>query len=221
MGSSSGAPLLVAHPSRGKEDLGDQRRLRWCCGVSSEGRWAEATAEAGRLAALAAPMIAVALLQLMMQVISTIMVGHLGEVPLAGAAIAGSLTNVSGFSVLVSVDSFIYIYLNFKSSFTVKARSGRGENKAGLIGAWFALELSSASRVRSSWIGFRVPSDWNVWLTNAPPPGTVLVGMRVLHILRMTMPTDRAGSDSYPVTSDHICSSIRGTRTWGQKARGA
>ncbi|ONL94292.1 Protein DETOXIFICATION 12 [Zea mays] len=100
MGSSSGAPLLVAHPSRGKEDLGDQRRLRWCCGVSSEGRWAEATAEAGRLAALAAPMIAVALLQLMMQVISTIMVGHLGEVPLAGAAIAGSLTNVSGFSVL-------------------------------------------------------------------------------------------------------------------------
>nr|ACG47293.1 transparent testa 12 protein [Zea mays] len=103
MGSSSGAPLLVAHPSRGKEDLGDQRRLRWCCGVSSEGRWAEATAEAGRLAALAAPMIAVALLQLMMQVISTIMVGHLGEVPLAGAAIAGSLTNVSGFSVLMGL----------------------------------------------------------------------------------------------------------------------
>jgi len=113
MGSSE-APLLLAHPREGKEDpgadVGDRRRLRCCwwwrrCGASSEGWWAEATAEAGRLAALAAPMIAVALLQLMMQLISTIMVGHLGEVPLAGAAIANSLTNVSGFSVLVSVDS--------------------------------------------------------------------------------------------------------------------
>lgn len=115
MGSSE-APLLLAHPREGKEDpesdLGDRRRLRWWrrrCGASSEGWWAEATAEAGRLAALAAPMIAVALLQLMMQLISTIMVGHLGEVPLAGAAIANSLTNVSGFSVLVSVDSLVHL----------------------------------------------------------------------------------------------------------------
>lgn len=59
--------------------------------------------ESGRLAALAAPMIAVALLQLMMQLISTVMVGHLGEVALAGAAIANSLTNVSGFSVLIGL----------------------------------------------------------------------------------------------------------------------
>ena len=109
MGSSE-APLLLAKEDPGA-DVGDRRRLRccccwwWRCGASSEGWWAEATAEAGRLAALAAPMIAVALLQLMMQLISTIMVGHLGEVPLAGAAIANSLTNVSGFSVLVSVDS--------------------------------------------------------------------------------------------------------------------
>jgi len=102
MGSSE-APLLLAHPREGKEDpgadVGDGRCWWWRrCGASSEGWWAEA----GRLAA---PMIAVALLQLMMQLISTIMVGHLGEVPLAGAAIANSLTNVSGFSVLVSVDS--------------------------------------------------------------------------------------------------------------------
>ena len=58
--------------------------------------------ESGRLVALAAPMIAVALLQLLMQLISTVMVGHLGEVALAGAAIANSLTNVCGFSILVS-----------------------------------------------------------------------------------------------------------------------
>lgn len=61
--------------------------------------------ESGRLVALAAPMIAVALLQLMMQLISTVMVGHLGEVALAGAAIANSLTNVFGFSILIGLAS--------------------------------------------------------------------------------------------------------------------
>ncbi|KAK3164453.1 hypothetical protein QOZ80_1AG0018770 [Eleusine coracana subsp. coracana] len=81
-------PLPLAKESNQREDGG------W---------WGEATAEAGRLAALAAPMIAVALLQLMMQLISTIMVGHLGEVPLAGAAIASSLTNVAGLSVLIGL----------------------------------------------------------------------------------------------------------------------
>ncbi|KAG2545521.1 protein DETOXIFICATION 12-like isoform X2 [Panicum virgatum] len=95
MGSSPEAPLLP--PQRGGEEAG---RCRWWRGGAS---WAAATAEAGRLAALGAPMIAVALLQLMMQLISTVMVGHLGEVPLAGAAIANSLTNVSGFSVLMGL----------------------------------------------------------------------------------------------------------------------
>ncbi|CAL4944647.1 unnamed protein product [Urochloa decumbens] len=104
MGSSE-APLLLPHTA-GKEDAEVEVRAErcrwWRCGAS-EGRWAEATAEASRLASLAAPMIAVALLQLMMQLISTVMVGHLGEVPLAGAAIANSLTNVSGFSVLMGL----------------------------------------------------------------------------------------------------------------------
>lgn len=95
MDSSSEAPLLLTRGNSHKEvsdEVGGKRR--W---------WREAAEESGRLAALAAPMIAVALLQLMMQLISTIMVGHLGEVALAGAAIANSLTNVSGFSVLVSL----------------------------------------------------------------------------------------------------------------------
>ncbi|WVZ90867.1 hypothetical protein U9M48_037126 [Paspalum notatum var. saurae] len=108
MGSSE-APLLLAQP-RGKgepadAEAGAQRRWRRrCCGAwASEGWWAAAAAEVARLAALAAPMIAVALLQLTMQLISTVMVGHLGEMPLAGAAIANSLTNVSGFSVLMGL----------------------------------------------------------------------------------------------------------------------
>lgn len=113
MGSSE-APLLLARPRGDEEPEADARarggkrgrRCRCCCfggGGASDGWWAEAAAEVGRLAALAAPMIAVALLQLTMQLISTVMVGHLGELPLAGAAIANSLTNVSGFSVLMGL----------------------------------------------------------------------------------------------------------------------
>ncbi|KQK04171.1 protein DETOXIFICATION 12 isoform X1 [Brachypodium distachyon] len=94
MDSSSEAPLLLTRHKEDDEAMGGKR-----------GWWKEATEEAGRLTALAAPMIAVALLQLMMQLISTVMVGHLGEVALAGAAIANSLTNVSGFSVLIGLAS--------------------------------------------------------------------------------------------------------------------
>uniref|UniRef100_A0A0D9Y998 Protein DETOXIFICATION n=1 Tax=Oryza glumipatula TaxID=40148 RepID=A0A0D9Y998_9ORYZ len=109
MGSSdSQAPLLLPRGSHRKEEEEEEYaaagKVRGCCGGDGEGGWwREATAEAGRLASLAAPMIAVALLQLMMQLISTVMVGHLGEVALAGAAIANSLTNVSGFSVLMGL----------------------------------------------------------------------------------------------------------------------
>lgn len=107
MDSSSEAPLLLTRGSNKEEEYeeveaGGKRWWRRLCCCRGEGWWREATEEAKRLAALAAPMIAVALLQLTMQLISTVMVGHLGEVALAGAAIANSLTNVSGFSVLVS-----------------------------------------------------------------------------------------------------------------------
>ncbi|KAL6608072.1 hypothetical protein ACP70R_041135 [Stipagrostis hirtigluma subsp. patula] len=106
MGSPE-APLLLPRPSGKEGDEAGPRdgRRRWWAGGGEEGWWSEAVPEVGRLAALAAPMIAVALLQLTMQLISTVMVGHLGEVPLAGAAIANSLTNVSGFSVLIGLAS--------------------------------------------------------------------------------------------------------------------
>lgn len=102
MGSSEAeVALLLPLPSEKEGKQQPEQRS------GDGGWWGEATAEAGRLAALAAPMIAVALLQLLMQLISTVMVGHLGEVPLAGAAIANSLTNVAGFSVLVSSPSVL------------------------------------------------------------------------------------------------------------------
>ncbi|OMP04700.1 Multi antimicrobial extrusion protein [Corchorus olitorius] len=50
---------------------------------------------------IAAPMVAVALLQYLLQVVSVIMVGHLGQLSLSSVAIATSLTNVTGFSLLL------------------------------------------------------------------------------------------------------------------------
>ncbi|WZZ06292.1 hypothetical protein YC2023_092213 [Brassica napus] len=50
---------------------------------------------------MAAPMVAVYLSQYLLQVISMVMAGHLDELSLSSVAIATSLTNVTGFSLLV------------------------------------------------------------------------------------------------------------------------
>ncbi|CAI0547564.1 unnamed protein product [Linum tenue] len=49
---------------------------------------------------IAAPMVAVSVLQYLLQVVSLVIVGHLGTLPLSSVAIATSLTNVTGFSLL-------------------------------------------------------------------------------------------------------------------------
>ncbi|KAJ4847518.1 hypothetical protein Tsubulata_003936, partial [Turnera subulata] len=49
---------------------------------------------------IAAPMVAVSVLQYLQQVSSIIIVGHLGQFSLSSVAIATSLTNVTGFSLL-------------------------------------------------------------------------------------------------------------------------
>uniref|UniRef100_A0A0E0E267 Protein DETOXIFICATION n=1 Tax=Oryza meridionalis TaxID=40149 RepID=A0A0E0E267_9ORYZ len=49
---------------------------------------------------LAGPLVAGALLRYVIQMISLMFVGHLGELPLAGASMANSLTTVTGFSLL-------------------------------------------------------------------------------------------------------------------------
>jgi MATE family multidrug resistance protein len=62
-------------------------------------RWGS---EAGKLAYLALPMVAVSLTNYAVQVSSNMMVGHLpGVLPLSSAAIATSLASVTGFSLLV------------------------------------------------------------------------------------------------------------------------
>ena len=80
------APLL---PRKVQEDAAEEGAGRW-------------RSEAGKLAYLALPMVAVSLSQYAVQVSSNMMVGHLpGVLPLSSAAIATSLASVSGFSLLV------------------------------------------------------------------------------------------------------------------------
>lgn len=79
--------------------------------ATGRGAFAE---ELKRLSYMAAPMMVVTVSQYLLQVVSLMMVGHLGELSLSGVAIAGSFTNVTGFSLLVKF-SFLYI-LHFISS---------------------------------------------------------------------------------------------------------
>ncbi|KAL0463517.1 UNVERIFIED_CONTAM: protein DETOXIFICATION 12 [Sesamum latifolium] len=66
-------------------------------------RWGEIGEEMKRLGYLAGPMVAVTLSHYLLQVISLMMVGHLGELSLSSTAIAISLAGVTGFSLLLGM----------------------------------------------------------------------------------------------------------------------
>ncbi|KAM0945900.1 hypothetical protein DsansV1_C09g0089101 [Dioscorea sansibarensis] len=79
-------------------------RRRW--------RTSEFMKESGKVAKVAGPMMLGCLSQILLQFISVVMVGHLGEIPLSTTTIAA----VTGFNVLVShlflsILFYIYIYL--------------------------------------------------------------------------------------------------------------
>ncbi|XP_030950861.1 protein DETOXIFICATION 12-like isoform X1 [Quercus lobata] len=67
--------------------------------------WVTFTGELKRLGFLAGPMVVVTLSQYMLQFISLMMVGHLGELALSSTAIAISLSAVTGFSLLLGMAS--------------------------------------------------------------------------------------------------------------------
>ena len=69
--------------------------------------WVNFTGELKRLGFLAGPMVVVTLSQFLLQVISLMMVGHVGELALSSAAIAISLSAVTGFSLLVSLCCYL------------------------------------------------------------------------------------------------------------------
>ncbi|CAL0308286.1 unnamed protein product [Lupinus luteus] len=56
--------------------------------------------ELKKVGSIAAPMVVVTMLQYLLQVVSLMMVGHLGKLSLSSVALATSLTNVSGFGIL-------------------------------------------------------------------------------------------------------------------------
>ncbi|XP_037462901.1 protein DETOXIFICATION 16-like [Triticum dicoccoides] len=74
-------------------------------GPAERDEHAAAAAEAKRLLQLAGPLVASGILRCALQLVSVMFVGHLGELPLAGASLATSLANVTGFSLLVGMAS--------------------------------------------------------------------------------------------------------------------
>ena len=74
------------------EQSTEQQRVKWT-GFSEEMK---------RICHIAGPMVAVISSQYLLQVVSTMMVGHLGELALSSASLAISLAGVTGFSLLVS-----------------------------------------------------------------------------------------------------------------------
>ncbi|CAN1240145.1 Protein DETOXIFICATION 12 [Linum grandiflorum] len=67
--------------------------------------WKVFVDEVKRLGYIAGPMVAINLSQYLLQVISLMMVGHLGELQLSSTAIAVSLASVTGFSVILGMSS--------------------------------------------------------------------------------------------------------------------
>ncbi|XP_024974892.1 protein DETOXIFICATION 14-like [Cynara cardunculus var. scolymus] len=63
-------------------------------------KWADYGDEVKKMSVIAAPMVVVAVLQYLMQLVAVVMVGHIDEIALSSVAIATSLTNVTGFSLL-------------------------------------------------------------------------------------------------------------------------
>lgn len=69
--------------------------------------------ELKRMCWIAFPMVVVSVSQYMLRAVSMMMLGHLGELTLSSASIATSLTNVTGFSVIVSSASRVFFSFRF------------------------------------------------------------------------------------------------------------
>ncbi|KAJ6855432.1 hypothetical protein NC651_040175 [Populus alba x Populus x berolinensis] len=63
-------------------------------------KWKLSLKELKKVSYVAAPMVAVTVLQYLMQVVSVMMVGHLDELSLSGISSASSFTSVTGCSLL-------------------------------------------------------------------------------------------------------------------------
>ncbi|XP_059655437.1 protein DETOXIFICATION 14-like isoform X1 [Cornus florida] len=82
----------------------EEEKKREVGGLSTP-TWTVFGQEVKKLGYIAGPMVAVTLSQYLLQVISVMMVGHLGELSLSSTAIAISLSGVTGFSLLLGMAS--------------------------------------------------------------------------------------------------------------------
>ncbi|KAH0678205.1 hypothetical protein KY284_019290 [Solanum tuberosum] len=78
--------------------------------TDQEVKWDVIWMEIKKIGYLAGPMASVTLSQYLLQVISMMMVGHLGQLYLSSTAIAVSLATVTGLTLLVciSISSFLF-----------------------------------------------------------------------------------------------------------------
>ncbi|XP_028785538.1 protein DETOXIFICATION 9-like [Neltuma alba] len=93
MGKEDQAPLLV------KSGEGENNGVV----VSSSSDNSTFCQELKRVSSMAAPMVAVTVSQYLLQVVSMMMVGHIGKLAFSGVAIATSFAEVTGFSVLIGM----------------------------------------------------------------------------------------------------------------------
>uniref|UniRef100_A0ACD5VA87 Uncharacterized protein n=1 Tax=Avena sativa TaxID=4498 RepID=A0ACD5VA87_AVESA len=82
-----------------------RRRSPECKEDEDEEERSSVSEEVKRQLWLTGPLMAGYQMQNLVQTISTMFLGHLGELPLAGASIAGSFTTVTGFSLLYGLAS--------------------------------------------------------------------------------------------------------------------
>lgn len=83
-------------------------------------RWEVIVSEVKKVSYIALPMVVTNVSQNLLRVISMMMIGHLGELSLSGASIATSLTNVTGFSLLVdSIFIISYIHMIYLPTFRI------------------------------------------------------------------------------------------------------
>ncbi|MBA0620083.1 hypothetical protein Godav_005854, partial [Gossypium davidsonii] len=66
-------------------------------------RWGLFLEELKKVSSVAVPFMAVAVSQYLLQVVSVMMAGHLGQLSLSAVAIATSFCNVTGFSLLLKL----------------------------------------------------------------------------------------------------------------------
>ena len=79
--------------------------------------WGGVVEELKEVSYIAAPMVAVTALQYLLQVVSVIIVGHLGQLALSGVALATSINNVTGFCLYTckSPDSLLTLFYDLSS----------------------------------------------------------------------------------------------------------